>query len=234
MRHDDQVIVEAARVDLIRGGSEVEVSRTWIAPHWGGVLAGLFVALATLILLSELGAAIGLSAMDREAGWAPYLGGASIWAAITLVAAFGLGGWLSASIAGRIRPMERPVLQGAMVWAVAVPLIGLIGGMFAMWAAQTAATSAVAAAHVAAETPEARERAREMVADADRPRTGAERAEDREETEQVAEDAAQAAGATAWVMVAGLVLSLLAAAGGGVLAAKRTLPFTPDARPSKA
>ena len=111
--------------------------------RWGAIVAGLFAALSTLILLTVLGIAIGLSAYDPgdlNRGWSI---GAGIWSAISMIVAFIVGGWIAGRW-GAPYGFNSPLLHGAMVWAVAIPLslfvLGSIGSMFGSAAATGAMT----------------------------------------------------------------------------------------------
>jgi len=119
---------------------------TFEAPHlrdrvrWGAVLAGLFSALATLLLLSLLGVAVGLTAATGDPGGGAaaaagkgdnYGTGAAIWAALATLIAFFIGGFVAARTAG-IRGKDNGWVNGALVWAVALPLL--------LWLASSGAT----------------------------------------------------------------------------------------------
>jgi hypothetical protein len=88
--------------------------------RWGPIFAGLVVAIATQLVLTGLGAAIGLtslSTMDTPQGNAGGVGTAvGIWSIISLLIALFLGGWVTARACG---PMNRKtaVLNGAILWA---------------------------------------------------------------------------------------------------------------------
>jgi hypothetical protein len=98
--------------------------------RWGPIVAGLFVALSTLILLSVLGAAIGLSTFDRGEDDPRIFGiGAGVWGAISMIIAFLVGGWLAARWSGSLT-RHTSLLHGALVWAVAIPLsLFVLGSM---------------------------------------------------------------------------------------------------------
>jgi hypothetical protein len=120
--------------------------------RWTSILAGLFTMLATLTVLTVFGLALGLSTFD--ANQPQNFGiGAGIYGVISALVAFGLGGYMSArttAVAGRGNAM----LNGAMVWIVAIPLIvNLLGsgiGSLLGTATDVATTAASAAAQVAA------------------------------------------------------------------------------------
>jgi hypothetical protein len=88
--------------------------------RWGPVFAGTVAALSSLVLLSLLGAAIGLGNMAATpAGDAGM--GAAIWGGIATIIAFFVGGWVAASgsaVGGRFSGM----LNGALVWGFTVLL----------------------------------------------------------------------------------------------------------------
>ena len=96
--------------------------------RWGPILAGLLTALTSLLLLSLLGLAVGLTVVN--AGTAAAQGGppaetgpaSAIWGAISGLLSFLLGGY----VAGRTASLFSRgwgALNGAMVFLLAVPLI---------------------------------------------------------------------------------------------------------------
>lgn len=127
--------------------------------RWGPVIAGLFAALATLITLTVLGLAIGLSSFDANAPLGNFGIGAGIWGALSALIAFGLGGWLAGRTAA-FNGTTSGILNGAMVWFVTIPLlIYLLGsGVSALVhtagsVAGTAVQAGAAAAGAAANNP---------------------------------------------------------------------------------
>jgi len=95
--------------------------------RWGPIVAGLCTALTSLLILSLLGLAFGLTVVN--AGTAAAQGGApadtgrnsAIWGAVSALIAFFLGGWVAgktAAIFGR----GWGALNGALVFLVAVPV----------------------------------------------------------------------------------------------------------------
>ena len=90
--------------------------------RWGSILAGLFAALSTLALLSLLGLAIGASTVDGADQARDYGIGAGIWGGLSALLAFLVGGWVAARTAA-VRGEGNGMLNGAMVWAVAIPLL---------------------------------------------------------------------------------------------------------------
>jgi hypothetical protein len=89
--------------------------------RWGPVIAGIFTVLTTLLTLSVLGLAIGLSTFDVGDPGRAFGIGAGIWGLISALFAFGLGGYVAGSTA-RVRGSDRGMLNGAMVWMVTIPL----------------------------------------------------------------------------------------------------------------
>src|SRR4051812_4687778 len=67
-----------------------------IQVSWGGIIGGVLLALGLLVLLTSLGAAVGISAVEPGETDAATLGrGAGIFAAISLLLALLAGGWAS-------------------------------------------------------------------------------------------------------------------------------------------
>ncbi|MGN6625952.1 MAG: hypothetical protein ACTHLN_04975, partial [Tepidisphaeraceae bacterium] len=64
--------------------------------RWGPVIAGLFVALATLVVLATLGVAVGFSSADQNSSASSFGIGAGIWGAATALIAFFVGGMVAA------------------------------------------------------------------------------------------------------------------------------------------
>src|SRR5471030_307791 len=128
--------------------------------QWSAVILGALGATAISMVLLTFGAGIGLSATSAQ----PYAGASAkaiavisaLYAAVALVASFGLGGYLT----GRMRSLSAPEdiaesdfrdgAHGFAVWAVAIVLGGLIaasnmGGALKL-AVQTTTTAGVATA----------------------------------------------------------------------------------------
>lgn len=93
--------------------------------RWGPIISGIVVALATQLILSALGAAIGttfLSGSGAPRSNAPGVGtGVGIWSIISLLIALFLGSWVAARACG---PMNRntALLNGAILWATTLAL----------------------------------------------------------------------------------------------------------------
>jgi len=96
--------------------------------RWSAVLAGLVTALAIMVVLSVFGTAVGLTAYDpgddaRAFGW-----GFGIWAIISAIIAFFLGGWIAARTAA-VTGHRNGLMNGAMVWATTFALALFFAGV---------------------------------------------------------------------------------------------------------
>jgi len=93
--------------------------------RWGPIISGLVVALATQLILSALGAAIGstfLAGSGAPRSNAPGVGtGVGIWSIISLLISLFVGSWVAARACG---PMNRStaLLNGAVLWATTLAL----------------------------------------------------------------------------------------------------------------
>lgn len=90
--------------------------------RWGPILAGIFSALTTLLLLAVLGVAIGLASYQVGEPLGSFGIGAGIWGAISTLIAFLVGGWVAARSSG-VFGRGNGILNGAMVWVVTIPLL---------------------------------------------------------------------------------------------------------------
>jgi hypothetical protein len=119
---------------------------------WGGIWGGVLAAIGLLILLSALGVAVGISAVQPGETEAGMLGtSAGIWAAVSLLLALFLGG-LVATRVGAIFDRTTGFFEGTLVWVVSVLLMGylassgigmLAGGAFRMVGGATEAIGSV-------------------------------------------------------------------------------------------
>jgi len=93
--------------------------------RWGPIISGLFVALASQLILSALGAAIGATSIANSGAPRTDLGdigqAATWWAIISLLVSLFLGSWVMARACG---PMNRntALLNGAILWATTIAL----------------------------------------------------------------------------------------------------------------
>ncbi len=95
--------------------------------RWGPIFSGLMVAIATQLVLTGIGAAIGLTTLantDIPQNNAGDVGTAvGIWSTISLLISLFLGGWITARACG---PMHRKtaLLNGAILWATTLVISG--------------------------------------------------------------------------------------------------------------
>ncbi len=93
--------------------------------RWGPIISGLFVALASQLILSALGAAIGATTIANSGAPRTDLGGVSQavgwWAILSLLISLFIGSWVMARACG---PMNRStaLLNGAILWATTLAL----------------------------------------------------------------------------------------------------------------
>ncbi|MBV9531838.1 MAG: DUF2795 domain-containing protein [Bradyrhizobium sp.] len=92
---------------------------------WGAVLAGAIVSVATTLLLSLLGAALGagsIHALDAtRTDLSNYGTGAAIWEIINLALSMAFGGYVASRLSGTHSHLDGE-LHGVTMWAVAVLL----------------------------------------------------------------------------------------------------------------
>lgn len=90
---------------------------------WGGVFAGVLVALGVSMLLASLGAAIGVSAVDPAATGARTIGiGATVWGGIQLLIALFIGGMVATRV-GAIIDRTTGFFEGVLVWVASLMLM---------------------------------------------------------------------------------------------------------------
>ena len=100
--------------------------------RWGGVTSGFVVALGTMLLMTALGLAIGITAIGDPRGatddMATGMGiGAGIWAALTLLIAYFLGSMVATRVTNR-PDRGGALIHGALVWTLtSVFLLWMLG-----------------------------------------------------------------------------------------------------------
>ncbi len=166
--------------------------------QWGPIIAGVLTAIATLLILTVLGLAIGASALEpRDVGES--LGvGAAVWGALSAIIAFFLGGWVAAKTAA-VGGAGSGMINGLMVGVTILALL--------LWLAGTGVANVVGAigsnvgdiANVAQGQGQSAQQAQQATQQVD-PNQAFETVRD-----------------SAWGTLAGLVLPLIAAAAGGLL-----------------
>jgi hypothetical protein len=91
---------------------------------WGAIFAGTLVAIATQLLLTLLGLAIGAWAVNPSAGPAGMQGvgmGAGIWALLSFIIALFCGGWVAGRMSGLGNKLDG-LLEGVIVWGAVTVL----------------------------------------------------------------------------------------------------------------
>jgi hypothetical protein len=85
---------------------------------WGGIFAGALTGVGTLLFLTVLGLAIGVSAADPSSTDAEALGtGAAIWTALSLLISLFVAG-MAATRLGLIYDRATGAFEGALVWVL--------------------------------------------------------------------------------------------------------------------
>jgi hypothetical protein len=96
----------------------VDIPLDGLRISWGGIWAGVLTVLGTLLFLTTLGLAIGVSAADPGNIDAGALGtGAAIWSGLSLLIALFVGG-MAATRLGMVFDRATGAFEGALVWVV--------------------------------------------------------------------------------------------------------------------
>ena len=90
--------------------------------RWGPILAGLVTTLASMLVLTVLGLALGLSVFEPTSDGSDVGVAAAIWSALSALASFFLGGWVAGKTAA-VHGDDNALLNGFMVGATALALI---------------------------------------------------------------------------------------------------------------
>lgn len=101
----------------------VDVSLEGFRISWGGIWAGVLTVMGTLLVLTTLGLAIGISAADPGSGDASAIGtGAAIWTGLSLLIALFVGG-MAATRMGLVFDKAAGAFEGALVWVLSFLVI---------------------------------------------------------------------------------------------------------------
>ena len=93
---------------------------------WGGVFAGVLVALGVSMLLAALGVAIGITAVNPGETDPGTIGtGAAIWGAVQLLLALFVGGMVATRV-GAIIDRTTGFFEGVLVWVVSLMLMAYL------------------------------------------------------------------------------------------------------------
>jgi hypothetical protein len=94
---------------------------------WGGVFAGVLVAMGVSMLLAALGVAIGVSAVDPAAAASTIGIGAAVWAGLQLLLALFIGGMVATRV-GAIIDRTTGFFEGVLVWVVSLLVMAYLAG----------------------------------------------------------------------------------------------------------
>jgi hypothetical protein len=90
---------------------------------WGGIWAGVLTVMGTLLFLTTLGLAVGISAVDPRQTQAGTFGtGAAIWSALSLLIALFVGG-MAATRLGMVFDRAAGAFEGALVWVLSFLIV---------------------------------------------------------------------------------------------------------------
>jgi hypothetical protein len=106
----------------------VEAPLEGLRVSWGGIWAGVLTVLGTLLFLTALGLAIGISAVDPRDTDAGTLGaGAAIWSSLSLLIALFVGGMASTRL-GMVFDKATGTFEGALVWVLSFVAVLWLAG----------------------------------------------------------------------------------------------------------
>jgi hypothetical protein len=179
----------------------IETSLDGLRISWGGIWAGALTVLGTLLFLTTLGLAVGISAADPGNTDTQTLGiGAAIWSALALLIALFVGG-MAATRLGMIFDRATGAFEGALVWVVSFVAI--------LWLASSGVQLVASGiSHVFSGVTQT---------------MGAEQLMDRarEQLPAAGERVQEGATKTAWITFGAMVVSLIAAIAGAMLGRRR-------------
>src|SRR3712207_738022 len=197
--------------------------------RWGPILAGLFTALTTGLMLSLAALAFGLNQFDPSSTARSFGIGAGIIGALIWLVAFGVGGYVAARTAA-LPGRSNGIFNGLMVSLVGIPLLlwglsSVVGGLLGTAGSITGTAAQVAApvAGQAADTPAAQDAAQDAAQQAQDTAQQAQAAAQQQLEQVNPEQVADTARNTALGALLPLVLGLAAAGAGGAVGAR-----TPD------
>ena len=195
------------------------VQRTEIRDHdavqvknrvqFGPIIAGVLTAIATLLILTVLGLAIGASALEpRDVGQSVGTG-AAIWGIASAIIAFFLGGWVAAKTAA-VAGAGSGMINGLMVGAAMLALVLWLTGSGVSSLVGTLGSNVGDIAKVVQDQGTSTQEAQQQAQDAQQQAQEAVEKVDPNEAFKTVRDAA-------WGTLAGLVVPLAAAAVGGLV-----------------
>lgn len=113
--------IEVERVGTTRGVGQTVAAGAWPRISWGAIFAGLVVATALQVVLSLLGAAIGLAALDPGSSAKSFGIGTAIWTLLTALVSLFLAGSTTGRLAGRLERRDG-FLHGVVLWGLSTLL----------------------------------------------------------------------------------------------------------------
>jgi hypothetical protein len=211
-------------VGVARPAVEVDVAQVPLrdSVRWGPVLAGIVTALATLLFLTAIGVALGLSALGRDNNPQTWGTAAGIWGGLTLLASFFIGGWMAGRTA--VAPLEsNGVVNGfvtgaatllLLVWLATTAITGALG-FFASTISNVAGSAAPVALQAANQPGNPAAPAAQTAVAGTSQQLQTPVPQQVQQATQQAEQAASQAGPGAWGTAIAILLALGAAALGG-------------------
>lgn len=219
----------------------ITTQRTPLSVRWGAILAGLVVGISVNLLLLLIGASVGLAVFSPGEGGREVTLAAALWNTVCMVVAAFVGAYVAARSAG-LRRTSDGVLHGVVSWGVTL-LVSVMVATTAGGAAFGTLLSAAAGGGSAGAGAEAGrdlvqgDREQAVVALQERLGLSAEQANQvvdqalllagrdegvSPEAEAAAEDSLRAASVASGWLSGAILLSLLAAMGGGLMGARGT------------
>lgn len=113
--------LEVSNEPLRRNHGFEPTAYTGMSLSWGGIIAGVFAAIALQLLLNLLGIGVGASSINAAQGDQPGQGmaiGAVIWFVLSWVLSLAIGAWVACQFAPH-GDRRKGALQGFVVWCVA-------------------------------------------------------------------------------------------------------------------
>ncbi|MDB5826036.1 MAG: hypothetical protein JWQ73_256 [Variovorax sp.] len=224
-------------------------STAWRRVSWGAIIAGVVIAMVLQLVLSLLGASLGLSTVDPASSGSPEratfaVAAGAWWVASSALALFA-GGWVAAHLAGAPDKTDAS-LHGLLTWglatvvmaAVAMSVVGsVVAGGGKLLGAAAAGASGTLADAVRSQTPadisidnlkgQAQQRLAQAASpgaspvDPSAPLTEDQKAQAEAKARQLADHAARRASQAALAALLAMVIGAVAATFGGSLAGRR-------------
>lgn len=183
--------------------------------QWGPIMAGLLTTIATMLVLTVLGLAIGTAAFEPRDSGKSIGTAAAIWGGLSALISFFLGGWVAAktaAVGGGFSGLMQGLLVGATALALILYLTGSgLGNLFGTIGSNIGEIAGVAQDTAQQEGVTADEAQSTAEANAAEAQAGA---------EEVVDDVKQGyldAEESAWGTLVGLILALGAATVGGLV-----------------